>query len=262
MKIVIAVLLLLIPVARADDLESRLKRLASDVNDLRSETRLVQERAKLLERVIAKTERRMAALRETDGSALGATRIEKLRQGGAALETAWNLKWELLRRHYERVEARIADAESMSKAGGRPLLQERIAQAVRGDAAARADLKTLRARLVKEVPGIERGAGMLRNNQSLMGWGNNVFGIQGRVRVLNGVIINRGGAPASQPRPKAPKRVLTPEERQKGAEEDRKQQEQRARLLEAQVSALSGKIAALQEQLGRKRAKVANPPPR
>ena len=260
MKIVIAVLLL-ISVAHADELEARLERLARDVKDLRSETRLVQERAKLLERVMAETERRMAALRETDGSALGATRIEKLRQGGAALEKAWGLKWELLRRHYERVEARIADAESMSDAGGRPLLQERIARALRGDAAARADLKTLRARLVKEVPGIERGAGMLRN-QSLMGWGNNVFGIQGRVRVLNGVIINRAGAPASKPRPKAPKRVLTPEERKKAAEEDRKQQEQRARLLEAQVSALSGKIVALEEQLGRKRAKVANPPPR
>ncbi len=260
MKIVIAVLLL-IPVARADELESRLERLASDVEKLRSETRLVQERSKLLERAMAKTERRMAELREADRSALGATRIEKLREGGAALETAWNLQGELLRRRFERVEARIADAEAIGTAGGRPLFHERIDLAARGNAAARADLKTLRARLVKEVPGIEQGAAALRR-QAFVGWGNAGFMVQGGVRVINGRFFRSGSVPSPKPGPTAPKRVLSPEERKRAAEDDCKQQEERARRLEAQVSALSGKIAVLEEQLGRKRAKVANPPPR
>ena len=259
------VILLLLPlgVARADEIDDRIAQLERDTVGLRSETERVKLKTRELAAVLAETDRRIARQRDADRTALGATRIENLRRVRAGLEDRRRLARRALSDRYERLEAQVTALENRESPRAGAPFESVLARARQGDTAARAELQKIRARVVKEVAGIQQSAIMLGQQQfAPWGLGGGKMVIRGQV-LINGRFFTSGGvAPSAPAKPAQPKRPRTPEEIRKAAAEDLSQQQDRARALQARAARLAKKIAALEEQLWQKRANVAVAPGR
>jgi len=247
-------LLLAWPAGADDELETRLKQVEARVARLRADAiRELKARADI-DRRIAELDRRIAAARKLDATALGATKIEELRAERAKLETTRRTGSRTLKRDSLAAAASVKALEDKRKPVN---LEELLRKSRMGDTSARAELAKIRATIDQAIR-----AQPTQVTSQVIALGGRFIARGVQLQVINGGIIQGARAVPSQgsaqpKKPDAPKKKIPEAERKKRAAQDLDDQQERAGNLEKQIVDMTRKLMDLERRLRDLQEKVA-----
>jgi len=243
-------LLFTLPAAAEDELEAKLKAIEARIAQVRADAKREDEaRAKIQERM-ATIDAEIAAAQKIDQTALGASKLDDLRDERKKLESALRGGRHAIHRATRESAAKISSIEKERT----PIdFEGLVKKAQKGDPAARAELDRIRTRINQLVA--------VAQNQPNFGF----VQIGGRVQIIRGravqqVQIGLGGA--KQPKQKAsphkkPKKEAPPAVQEKRAKQDLSDHTERSAKLEQQIIEMTRKVFELEERLHILKQKVA-----